>query len=207
MKKTFKGFGVAALVGAIIVGLASNASAFIVVTWGQTAPTMKLGEVAYSGLNGVDDGGLVQLIWSSDDIIDPVDIDGSTTGNDQVLDSGVFSSPNAGSQGFFLGHAADSYLFTDLIGVADNAALVAGSVYMRVFSVGSLAIGVGTDYLTGGFVADLNDSPANADAYAKTDYTGGAPAALDMTIVPEPTTFALFGLGLATLVARRRRRR
>jgi hypothetical protein len=186
----------------------SNSEAYIRVVWGQTAPTMEFGQVSYAGVNGVNAGCLVQLIWSLDGIIDPVALNGSATGNDQVLATDVFVDGGPGFEGFLLGHTGDQYVYTDLVGLTGNAQFVSGRLYMRAFDQPSGSIGYGTHYLQSALVGGpLADSPTNVNDYNVVDYTGGVPVALNMTIVPEPGTLALFGIGLVTLAARRRMRK
>lgn len=98
-----------------------------------------------------------------------------------------------------------------------------GYVYLRVFDTDSPVFGsgyvsgsqAGTGAAWGGltqnpaFSSDYEqlDMAASGDAQADPNYPGVNHIPMNMTIVPEPGTFALFGVGLVTLVARRRRRR
>ena len=189
-----------AIVGVLLSGVI-NSEAFITISWDSTGAW----DATSASGAGLADGSVYQLIWSADNIMDLVGSDGSATGGDMVLATGG-TVHDFGFGGFIRGHGADPFVFGDA-GAVDNAALVAGYVYLRVFDAQAGGIAVGTDYWQGGMIGgSLTDSPGTPDAYDKTDPTGGAFVAMDMVVVPEPATMALFGLGLAVLGLRKRRK-
>jgi hypothetical protein len=219
------------LVAAFICAAAfvGAANAFIVVNFNSVGGYVGFGQDAL--VANLINGGLTQVIWSGDDVIDPLNMGTATpTGDDVVL----MSEDNAGdplTSSFYLGafgqiSAADGagIRFSENNNPMDQATFLAGNIYLRVFDVANPTLNdhyvsgsqLGVSQIwggltgdTGGVVApgdeeqiDISRSPDAVDGEFGAKYV-----ALDMTIVPEPTTFALFGLGLATLAARRKFRK
>lgn len=120
-----------------------------------------------------------------------------------------------------------AYQFDTPSGV-DQGDFIAGNVYLRVFDSGTP--GMGSYYVSGSLTGvgdvwsgdltwgeggspvapndrELLDMTSSQDIVMGTgDLTGVPIVPMGGQVVPEPTTIALFGLGLATLAMRRRRK-
>jgi len=197
---------------AMVVSLSVPASAFIVVDW-QTS------EVVYQHGTTVAvlDGSLVQLIWSPDAAISDISSTGSATpvGGEYVLDTLGFGDYQTSDGTVYTGAAGQGYFGVQGTRYEDDAlsgdgvgdaAFLAGSVYLRVFD--SAAPAVNSWYYEGALSSPLFTDPSLPDDYNFLDLAPStSPYDLNTQLVPEPGTFALFGLGLVTMIARRRRMR
>ena len=178
-----------AIIGVLLSSVISS-DAFITINWTNG------GQLQDTSGAGLADGSVIQLIWSADALMDLVASDGSATGDDVILLSA--GTVSTFSSGWIIGHQSDTF---------DFASIADGYVYVRVFDAQAGAIGIGTDYLEGGMIGGpLTDSPGSPSSYDLTDVTGGTASQMDMVVVPEPATMALFGLGLAVLGLRKRRK-
>ena len=161
--------------------------------------------------NGIDaplggalpSGAMVQLIWTPDSLIGALDPNTptATAGNDILLqtDFTTFNGLFAFSGAFNDGSGA-------LLGINEST-LLAGYVYVRVFSSGAPMIG---DYFG---LSSLVGNPLNDQ-----DPTAGSPDFVDLSpndsvpfdawtaIVPEPSVLAFLGIGAALVAVRRMRR-
>ncbi len=197
---------IVAIVGMLLSSVVCS-NAFITINWDSGAQFLDTGGTP------LVDGSVIQLIWSSDNIMDAVASDGSATGNDVILlSAGTVSTFSAG---WISGHDDDAFYGSDetvpagaydASAVGTKATLASGWVYVRVFDAQPGSIGIGTWYYQGGLIGSLTDSPGDPSGYNSTDATGGSNTAMNMQVVPEPATMALFGLGMAVLGLRRRKK-
>ena len=200
------------LMALVLVGfMCVPASAFIKANW-QTSQQMYLNGTTTL----VEDGSLVQLIWSPDAVISDIRMTGSSTpvGGEYVLDTldyGDFRTSDGtiypgASSGYFT--VQDTQYENDALsgsGISD-VDFLAGSLYLRVFD--STSPGINSWYYEGALSSPLFENPSNPDDFNSLNLAPGtSPYELNQQLVPEPGTFALFGVGLVTMLARRRRTR
>lgn len=196
---------------AVLSMVAQVSSAYIVVNW--TASRLIDQEDVRL------DNTLIQLIWSSDGVMDPLGLAIGPTadpvGNDYLLDWNWTGSGHLDAEGSpepkSIGRAGlfnAEYDYTDLSGNSDGSLVtlnqfLQGSLYVRVF--GAYDPGPEDWYYQGALTAGPHiNNPSDPSQYTTLTYND---AQLDMQLVPEPTTITLFGIGLATLAVRRRKRR
>jgi len=206
-------------VAVVVMMLAvSAADAYIIIRWNSgPQPFIEFGTTATASeyladpSMGVDSGSLVQLIWSSDDSYADMPLigDADPSFNDYVIDAHVVSAAQGLYEGYIEDRGGVEYDYTSVPGLTDDGTFEAGYVYARVFDAETPTVGAHywqSPHL-GGLQTDPNrDQPNSWDRLVwPTD--GSNPTPLDMTIVPEPGTLALFGLGLATIAMRRRLRK
>jgi len=149
--------------------------------------------------DGTGNSTTVQLIYSLDDNVNDVNLDGSSAGDDVVWDAMIITEDGIANDG----STFDSYAFTTIQN--QQRAFVGGFVYARIFQDN---------------VLNLGDTFHSSDIIALVDITGATPAQrLDINqntiignsidtglnighVVPEPATAMLLalGAGLAWLV-------
>jgi hypothetical protein len=142
-------------------------------------------------------GALYQLIWSpTAPVIGDLTLDEATSGKtgELILDSGA-----AGSYGY----VAPTRL-VEVFGAVNDAYII-----MRIFQDA-------TPEVDDVFYQSVAATPAPLTDYIPSDPStifdhfsteGGAPQVTNGTIIPEPATLGLWGLGLATILIRRKIRR
>jgi len=180
-------------VAAIAIMQSANSIAGLSINWGTAAPVFR-----QDGTTALLSGGastLFQLWFSSDATIGAAGTDGTSAGDVLLKQLMVDSSTADESAEFF----ADA--FTD-------PTFTAGFVYMRIFGLGS-SIGntpVGTYYIDGATIAtaDITGVMFPQDLNLSGSGSPAASYTLNLQVVPEPATFAFFGLG-GLMVALRRR--
>jgi len=174
------------------IAAATTASADINVAWAGSFGFIPEGGDGSVGILGSGESTVAQLIFSTDDMIGEALVGGETSGDDYVL--ATFNITNSG--GAFEDYASFS---------APNfvTGFQTGYVYGRIFDSDNVV--AGTKYYNGPIVATQDIiPPASPQSYdLNTNFVTGN--ALDMTVVPEPTTLALLVLGVGTMVFRRRR--
>lgn len=200
-----------------VLMFASVANANVFVNWfssggfvWDSTPT-----VGFLG-DGTGNSALAQLIWSSDNVIDAVDIGDANyvSGNDTLLTSVVITED--GVAGNFDEYSVQTYNpgFDDG-GVQPNG----GFIYARLFQDNS--VGVGDWYYNGSILAASDLNPAAVPAPTAQPYDMTQPGeyshlgadmnaidgAFSFQVVPEPGTMGLLALGLVTLGGAARRRR
>ena len=185
------------LAAILVVGsMAVSASATITISWqssfGVNDPTIA------GDTFDLASGSLVQLIWSSDNIINALNDASPTTptGNDQLLDQQFTTF--AGAFSFNNSYPESSLSLTEGV-------FLAGYVYVRVFNAAAPTVGdwYGSAGLVGGPLTDQDPTPGLAD------FADVAPSelfTLNQTIVPEPSVLAFLGIGAALVAVRRMRR-
>lgn len=151
---------------------------------------------------------LVQLIWSADSTLGTLDSSNPTvvSGNDVVLrtfhpnvidgqlkaNDYLTASP-AGTASTTQPYLESAYTFFGGGAIADGA-FVGGSIYARVFEQTTPA--AGGWYHQYSFSGTIQ--PPDPDLGADTRFTANMTAQyMDTQIVPEPSTYALFGMGMA----------
>ncbi len=186
------------VLGSLVIGTASHAS--ITVNWFAGGGVESPFDGDTSG-NDMPIGLFVQLIWTSAggyspfDDNDPLSVDSGFV----VLDT--FTDPNGGA-------FSTSGTYNDGVGVltgVSEAQLLAGSLYLRVFSDNAPAVNDwwGQGPIVGGLL-DQDPSPTTPNFVDLTD--GDNPYSSWTQIVPEPSVLALAGLGAALVAIRRFRR-
>lgn len=153
-------------------------------------------------------GSLYQFWWSIDAVL-PIEIVvgmatfntiGSAFGGDYLLDVGATPTDYGFASLTFIGQFSDS----DVGGNTISDGYVFGVVY------NSTPGGVGEDdyYALSPIVGNSwgNAGTTPPPTPDKVDFAPSSPNTMNAQVVPEPGTLALFGLGILTIVARRRRR-
>lgn len=145
---------------------------------------------------------LWQLVYSPDNIRNDVDASGGATGGDIVLDSRT--TPTGGA-GIYDGFLYDGGSFGSAF---ETPTYTTGFVYIRVFQ--DTSPGIGDAYYNSAVLAvsDINladplRAPQQFDGNTDSTTQGDK---LNLTIVPEPGTFAFLGIGGLLLAVRRMRR-
>lgn len=149
--------------------------------------------------------GLVMLIYTPDNIIDPAFPGNGVSGNDIVLDYQYVDEIYTGNP-YGAGY---SYIYGNPDG---STPYMPGYVYVRVFEAGTIygSIPIGAAYHNGPLYATVNNPGVPTPP---TDVSGGDAGAgpgpygtwpLNFQVVPEPATFAIFALG-GILVAVKRK--
>ena len=177
-------------------------------------------QVIWSGLDGfvradgstpiLDGGGanayLAQLLWTPDAFIAPASVGGAVGpgSNEVILQTHVVTHAAAGDFGL---------LFSQNFAGAFPGA---GFVYARVFDVGSdntANIVEGMDYYAGPLLAAVDESDPSINQFYNI-HSGSGPFEpsfqtdeLNLQVVPEPSVFALLGIGGLMLALRRRFRK
>jgi len=188
------------IVGLMAAG-ALSANATISVNWGfgwgmYESTAVDLG----GGSGGVAENSAVlwQLIYSPDAAADIVDASGNPTAGESILATRTTSL--GGSGGF------DAFLYDGgSFGSTYTAAFTAGYVYIRVFQ--DTTPTAGDKYYNSPTLQLVDITPpatpqildGNTDSATQGDK-------LNLTIVPEPGTFAFLGIGGLLLAVRRMRR-
>jgi hypothetical protein len=183
----------------MIIGISSTAFATISVVW-QSA--FGIDDPAVPGVTyDLPIGSLVQLIWSPDNVIDPIDPFNPTVaqGNDIVIDNHYTIVTGAfGTIGTYPENVGP------LVGITEPV-LLSGYVYIRVFNSPTPTIGnwYGESDLVGGPLTDQDPIPAPPDIV---DIAPVELFTLNKLIVPEPGALALAALGAGVVAVRRMRR-
>ena len=179
-----------------------SALATISIEWG-TMGTIYMND----GTTALPVGSIVQLIWSPDATIsNPNAYDALIPDSTEVL----LKQTTLSSDGAFY-DATTTYVELDY-SIGDTNGFVGGYVYTRVFdylgSNGSPTNDTwfGNDASPTLISGSQHSVPAANPAWI--DITNGDSFTLnDQVVVPEPTTMAIMGIGLLTLVSRRFRRK
>jgi len=160
-------------------------------------------------------GSIVQLLYSTDDQIDGIcNVNPfGNYGNDTVVESSTIGTSPGGQAGTFYWQEPGPL---DQYNLPDDS-YTAGWCYMRVFQATTTMVIAGqTIYYAWGPTASPTigtghpnqppDTPTPVDALGQAE---GIYYAMDLsvTVVPEPSTLALFGVGILTVAARLRRNR
>jgi len=197
-----------AIIGAALVaGFAVTANAGLSVQWGFLWGMYPSGAgdlTSTSTGDGVAGSSAVlwQLVYSADAAANIVDSSGAATLDDVVLTS---RTTLAGGSGGF-----DEFLYDGGIVAAafETAAYSTGYVYVRVFQ--DTNPGAGDKYYNSPTLAISNINLADPlrvpDKLDGNTNSGSQGDSLNLTIVPEPGTFAFLGIGGLLLAVRRMRR-
>lgn len=190
------------LVVALISLMAVSANAGLYIAW-QAAYGFHLNGNEAQGLLGPASSGLstiVQLIFSTDvtaDIVDPNNAAGHyVSGNDTWL-AEITITEGVGGIDEWAYFSAQSY----------EGAYSAGYFFGRIFQDTTPALG---EYYYNGSVTLAEDRtvpPAAPQLCELNTIFTGAGNNVNIEIIPEPGTLALFGIGLLTIAAGRARRR
>ena len=160
------------------------------------------GFVRNDGVTPMFDGNvgsyLAQLIWTPDATAAPAFIGGGVTGSEVILDTAVMT------------FAGDEY--GPLFPQDTVAPYAAGNIYVRVFDVGSdnaANITAGSWYYAGPLVSGVQQTdPTVVQVYNIHTGSGGFDGfgtdVLNQQVIPEPSVFAMLGLGGLVLMIRRR---
>ena len=188
---------------ALFVGCSISAMATISVEWGVDGTIYRS-----DGVTPLPTGSILQLIWSVDALISTPPAGSNyliPTDGEVLLKQITLASDGS----FYDGSTTYDELDYDK---ADTNYFVGGYVYTRVFD----QLGSGTptnDTWFGDGPASLTLVSGSQHVTPKplpvyTDITGGESFTLNQQVViPEPTTMAIMGIGLLTLVSRRFRRK
>lgn len=199
-----------------IMAVASVASANVYVNWFSSGGFVWQGTPTAGFLgDGTGNSALLQLIWSLDSNIDDASsvTMHNVTGDDEWLADFILTED--GISGNFDEYSVKTYNSSFNDGGSQPAG---GYIYARVFQDNNIE--ANDWYYRGPIVLASNLNPAaipapSAQPYDMTQsgdlsYLGVDMNAIDgiygAQVVPEPGTMALFALGVATLVASRRRR-
>ncbi|MBN1268808.1 MAG: PEP-CTERM sorting domain-containing protein [Kiritimatiellae bacterium] len=197
------------LVGILVVGLIGSAmysnadSAFDLFN--------TYGLYKSDGSTPMSAGSLVQLIWTGDFAYHPasqglLDSAGYLTSGDYILFQGV--SPTALA---WLGDL-DGTVNYDSLDVGGSA-MPSGWVYARVFDTNTTPLIQCWFYQTA-LISVMNeqtnvpaDTPDTVDVALGGGTGPGGGSVMDMQVIPEPATMAIFGFGLVSMVMWRLRKR
>ena len=179
------------------VALAPTAVASISITWAATYGFVPAGGDVVNGpgiLPVVSDDALAQLIFTPTMTSDQAALGNPdyTTGDDIVLDSLVVMNTGA---------TFEDFAFFDA-GNITPIPFQTGFVYGRIFE--STTVGNGTAYYDGPFLAVVDVVAPNPAQSYDLNVSPSFGNELVLTVVPEPTTLALFAIGFGTILYRRR---
>jgi hypothetical protein len=177
---------------------AVNASAVVNVSWTSVPNAIKQSD----GTTNAPAGWYVQLIWSDDAVISPLNPVSPfvPTGGEQVL-----KAQGLTAGGFLSGG------FVDATGKAPGDG-VGGFVYTRVFNVPfSVTPNTPTMFgnsaaINGPLAADVPGSPGIPPAINTTTHNPVVTVGQQIVAIPEPSTYALAAVGIAAALWRRRRK-
>lgn len=195
----------------LMLGMTVAAPAATQINWGHLNVDkffLNSGGTAYG--DALVSGSIVQLIYSSDQTIGAISnldpFDPSLSGDELITSSTIGTHPSyPGSAGVFYVGAYS----------LPSSAYQSGYCYMRVFQKTSTSVSGGeTVYYAQGPASGSTistghpvESPPNTPPWVDLAGTAGGmfmPMDLSVTVVPEPGTMALFGLGLLTVALRRK---
>ena len=200
MKKCVVRIGFAILVMSSVTVLAS-----ISIDW-FTYGTIYLND----GTTPLPAGSIAQLIWSQDATMSPYNpTDALVVNSNEVLLAQIATA--AGDDNPIQIGAAQ--YDEETYGISDTNYFANGYVYVRVFDY-LQANGTPTNdtwfieaTVTGPVYSQHASSPPASTSVDITGGFGNSVSLNDQVVVPEPTTMAIMGIGLLTLVSRRFRRK
>jgi hypothetical protein len=187
-------------VAAVVCGLAITAQANLLVAWQSTAGFYFPGAPG-SGILSLGESAIAQLIFSTDSTADAADPNNAAgdyvSGNDTMLQE-ITITNTGGLYEDYAYFGAQNY---------DNT-FQSGYVFARIFQDDTPAGGEWVFDTTPIVTQDLTP-PASAQLIEmNTDTINGDPMQYQMSgVIPEPTSLALCGIGLLTLIVRKLRRR
>jgi len=182
----------------VVLGIAcslvvSGANAALNISWNANAGFFPNGGDGSVGILGLGQSAIAQLIFSPDNINSSALAGGATSGGETIL-SQITVTNNGG--------AFEEYAF--FAGPTVTGPFMPGFVYGRVFA--NNAPVPGTFYYDGPVVAaqDLSALGSPQVVGINRDPINGN--MLNLQVIPEPTTLALLGVGVGTILYRRRRK-